>query len=152
VFFDLCAANYGSAPTLTRETTALGVVLRLKRARYGRGRFKPDRQGQTVCEVRVWVGRDPVTNAPSQVAWRVQPDLNRAPNPREVASYLEAEATKRPSRPTAGTVGQLFEEYLDHLERVRDLSPQALLPYQPSYRPPAAIVRPRRAKFVVWSR
>ena len=52
-----------SAPTLTGKTTnMLPGVSNIRERRCKDGSIMRDRQGQTVWEVRVYVGRDPVTN------------------------------------------------------------------------------------------
>jgi hypothetical protein len=59
--------------------------------------------------------------------------------PRDVTKVeleLEAETNRGSAvgRSTAGTVGQLMERYLEHLERVRDLSPQTMRLYRRTVR------------------
>jgi integrase len=100
-----------------------------------------DRHGQTVWEVRVFVGRDPISKAPRQLTRMVHagPRTRTGKPPREVMKVgqeLEAEATTTSSggRASARTVGQLLERYLEHLERVRDLSPQTVRLYRRTVR------------------
>ena len=68
-----------SAPTLTGKTTdMLPAVSNIRERRRKDGSIMTDRMGQTVWEVRVYVGRDPVTKAPRQVCL-----LYTSPSPRD---------------------------------------------------------------------
>jgi hypothetical protein len=59
---DVCSANYPSAPTLTRETTAdVPLAALCSSDAAAGGLVLMDRQGRTVWKVRVYVCRDSVT-------------------------------------------------------------------------------------------
>jgi integrase len=131
----------------------LADVSNVRERRRKDGSIMTDRQGRTVWEVRVYVGRDPATKAPRQVTRMIHagPRTRAGNPPREVTKVehdLEAEATKCSvvGRSTVGTVGQLMERYIEHLERVRDLSPQTMRLYRRTVR---LYIEPRLATMPV---
>ncbi len=87
-----------------------------------------------VWEVRVYVGRDPVTNAPRQVSKVVHagPRTKKGNPPKAVIDLehqLESEAAAGKLGGTTATVGLLLDRYLEHLAR-RGHSPKTLDTYR----------------------
>jgi hypothetical protein len=75
-----------------------------------------------VWEIRVYVSRDPVTQAPKQVSRVVRAGrATRTGRPPkavvDMMNQLEAEASKGKLGGTAATVNVLLNRYLEHLER-----------------------------------
>jgi hypothetical protein len=75
-----------------------------------------------VWEVRVYIGRDPVTQAPKQVSRVVRAGratkTGRPPKTvMDVMHQLEAEAARGKLGGTSATVGVLLDRHLEHLER-----------------------------------
>jgi integrase len=79
-----------------------------------------------VWEVRAFVGRDPVTNAPRQVSRTVHGGKRAA---QTAMASLVTEAKEGKLGGTDATVGLLLDHYLAHLER-RSLSPKTLHTYR----------------------
>jgi integrase len=116
-------------------------VSTIRERRRSDGSIMTDGVGQTVWEVRAFVGRDPISRAPRQLTRMVHagPRTRTGKPPREVTKVgqeLEAEATKANggARTSARTLGQLLERYLEHQEQVRDLSPQTMRLYRRTVR------------------
>ena len=88
-----------------------------------------------VWEVRVFVGRDPVTKRPRQVSRIVRAPRTKTGRPPKAATDMEHELEAQAARGKfartgrATTVGQLLDRYLDHLE-VQGLSPKTLHNYR----------------------
>jgi hypothetical protein len=87
-----------------------------------------------VWEIRVYVGRDPVTQAPNQVSRIVRAGrVTRTGRPPkavvDMMHQLEAEASKGKLGGTTATVNVLLTRYLEHLER-KGLSPKTLHTYR----------------------
>jgi integrase len=87
-----------------------------------------------VWEVRVYVGRDPVTNAPRQVSKIIHagPRTKKGNPPKAVTDLehqLEAEAAEGKLGGTSATVGLLLDRYLEHLTR-QGHSPKTLDTYR----------------------
>lgn len=109
-----------------------------------------------VWEVRVYVGRDPVTGAPRQRSKVIRAGRATATGQppkavRAAAAALEAEAAKGSLGGTNATVEVLLDRYFEHLER-KDLSPHTLHGYRRyarSYIIPALGSRPVR-KVSAW--
>ena len=91
-----------------------------------------------VWEVRVYIGRDPVTLSPRQVSRviRAGPRTKKGRPPKAVTDlehHLEAQAAEGKLGGTSATVTHLLEQYLEHLER-KGLSPQTLHLYRRTVR------------------
>src|SRR5262249_51055058 len=87
-----------------------------------------------VWEVRVYIGRDPVTQAPKQVSRVVRAGratkTDRPPKTvMDLMHQLEAEAARGKLGGTSATVSVLLDRHLEHLER-KGLSPKTLHTYR----------------------
>jgi integrase len=87
-----------------------------------------------VWEVRVYIGRDPVTQAPRQVSQVVRAGratkTGRPPKTvMDLMHQLEAEAARGKLGGTSATVSVLLDRHLEHLER-KGLSPKTLHTYR----------------------
>ncbi len=87
-----------------------------------------------VWEIRVYVGRDPVTGAPRQVSRVVHAGrrTRKGEPPKAVkaeAARLETEAARGKLGGTSATLGLLLERYFEQLER-KDHSPSTLAAYR----------------------
>jgi integrase len=87
-----------------------------------------------VWEVRVYVGRDPVTQRPKQISRYIKagPRTKTGRPPKAVIDLerqLEVENTQGHHSGTTGSVGLLLDRYFEHIER-KGLSPQTMRLYR----------------------
>lgn len=107
---------------------------RTRRRSDGKVEVVTDEHGRIAWEVRVYIGRDPVTNAPRQVSKVIYAGpRTRAGKPpktvRDLEHELETEAAAGKLGGTTATVGLLLDRYLEHLER-QGHSPKTLDTYR----------------------